>query len=90
MCHHNEIVDYIYDKLSESEIKQTLFNIIYSKYYNFNYIQTDKLITNNNFNFLIEYDYYYFVKFFLNKGNVDINNVAPVFLSDFIFFSNAF
>ena len=72
-CHHNDIANYIENIiLNDDNENIQLNNINYFKYYNFAFIQNEK-INQSSFYDLCFYDYYSLVKILVSSNEVDIN-----------------
>ena len=70
-CHHNDVANYIMNNYISRSLDNSSFLL---KCFNFNFI-TDKNINENLFFELCKYDYYTFVKYFVENGNIDYNQV---------------
>ena len=74
-CHHNATAEYIRSNFLSTDDKIDFLEV-YLKYYNFVFIQKEK-ITSNSFIYICKYDYTYIVDLFLQNNAIDINLIYP-------------
>ena len=74
-CHHNDITNYLLDKYFRIEEKDSnRFLIQNIKYYNFQFIQNEK-INENSILYICQYNYYSLLNILLNEKKIDVNKI---------------
>lgn len=82
-CHHNEIANYIMNNfLQDNKNTNDLFFRKYLKYYNFSYLENDKL-NKNLFIQLCQYDYVPFVTELMKCNDININEYSKTSDDDY-------